>query len=207
MYNSMLNLMKKDLYLLKGDKKLLIILGFFLVSTLFMETSSYFFGYTICIAMYLFLSYTLAYDFKYNGEKLLNSLPIKRSDIVIAKYCFMILMFAGYVILLLIMRLPFLLLTSHIFTASFGMDTIFIAFLLSAVYISIIIPMYFKSGYMNMRWANFGALVSAAIIGNILYFSGFTFRIHYGFLFTLLAFTLLAISVKVSIGIYDRKDI
>lgn len=108
---------------------------------------------SIAIA-YLFISYSLSYDDKNNSLVILNSLPVKREEIVIAKYI-SLAVFGGIGIVIMSL-FGFLVKLSGLFTceiniSSYSIMKIFI--ILLAMY-SLFFPLYFKFGYLKLNIVN-----------------------------------------------------
>lgn len=108
---------------------------------------------SIAIA-YLFISYSLSYDDKNNSLVILNSLPVKREEIVIAKYI-SLAVFGGIGIVIMSL-FGFLVKLSGLFIceiniSSYSIMKIFI--ILLAMY-SLFFPLYFKFGYLKLNIVN-----------------------------------------------------
>lgn len=94
-------------------------------------------------------------DEKNNSDKLLISLPIKRSSIVLSKYLF-VLVITTYVILLNFFITTFVNLL-HLSLNPFSLTTagVLSSFAVPVLYSSIALPIIFRFGYLKSRMINF----------------------------------------------------
>jgi len=189
-------------------------------------------GIQLLLGVYLMLVYANSYDFKYNGEIMINSLPISRKEIVLAKYL------SAFVYALIIMIIVFPLSFVLKILDFPGLNTIgirslagflIIGIFFLSIYISIYLPLYYKLGYMNSRWANFISLFVifglVGFLGDITkdYQGNFSaspgiVEIFFGILtgqgttmafqiMALLSIILVLISMRISVWIYRNKDL
>jgi ABC-type transport system involved in multi-copper enzyme maturation permease subunit len=122
---------------------------------------------TMFLIVYLFAVYANAFDFKYNFEATLNSLPVRRSTVVAAKYASVFVMLAVAVVSTFVpvwcLRLAGCLPNVP------GLKLVLLALILSTLYYSIYCPLYFELGYMKSRWASFaamaGVMAAAGVVG------------------------------------------
>ncbi len=151
----MLNLLKKDLYLLKKHYWFVIIYGFFM----FIVFNNPVFKYLvypsgISIIAYMLLMYSTYYDDKNNSDVMINSLPIKKSHIVAARYLsvfmfiivgIIIMAFSGLLFTYLnIFDPPRLINFIDVIGALCGLGFITFTYL----------PIYFKFGYIKAKFFN-----------------------------------------------------
>lgn len=112
------------------------------------------YGFCILMFVYIITIYSNTYDEKSNSEIVLNSLPIKRSEIVTAKYI-------SIVINILISSF-FIIASTNLFAAggltfavrTAGFIDIFISFCLVSLIFSLYYPIYFKLGAGKARLLN-----------------------------------------------------
>ncbi len=149
----MLNLIFKDLLVQK--KTLLFIFVYALLLIFIMQGSDTYSAFISTFFCYMLIMTSCAYDDKSRADVLFNSLPVKRSTIVWAKYLsvfvYMLLITGIYSIIKAAVYLigqPLLLpaLSAEGFVGGFLAVS-----LLSALYF----PVYFKFGYMKSRIFNF----------------------------------------------------
>ena len=153
----MFNLMRKDFLVLKKTKALYMLLALAIFSGIMLQSVTYYFLWGMVMSVYFYVVYTGAYDNKYDSEKIFNSLPIDKGNIVLSKYlsavaCLLIAIavsFATTIIIKLLTGSAIILNIAQIGTT----------LLLTGVYLSVYFPIYFKVGYMNSRWANIAGLI------------------------------------------------
>lgn len=112
------------------------------------------YGFCILMFVYIITIYSNTYDEKSNSEIVLNSLPIKRSEIVTAKYI-------SIVINILISSF-FIIASTNLFAAggltfrvrAAGFIDILISFCLVSLIFSLYYPIYFKLGASKTRLLN-----------------------------------------------------
>jgi len=154
----MLNLILKDLLVLKKEKTAFIVLILCIsIGALFPQNPG-FASVEFLLGIYLIMVYANAFDYKYNAEIMINSLPLSRSGIVNARYLsalvdallmYAVIFVAGSIIMLLGFRGE----NVNVMAAAFRF-LLFSLFLL-CINISFFLPVYFKLGYLKSRWANF----------------------------------------------------
>ena len=115
---------------------------------------------------YMFFSYLTAYDYKYNGLAFTSAFPVSKKDIVFSRYVFIVVAFVVYLVFLIIVKTFICLLQGMGLAMDFQQTGFFI--LIFSVFFSIIIPLYYKLGYQNMRWIMFIAMFLSSIISGIL---------------------------------------
>lgn len=208
----MFNLIKKDLKMHISPMNLLayafmVVVGFCMFSG---EEAAM---RNLLIVGYVSLAVALGlfpYDEKYNFYMILNSLPIKKSNVVIARYLSSII-----IMLILIFTAAIATGVSNFGTrnmlAGFNMNYIFRILAPYFLFIAIAYPLHYKLDYKKARIANALCyiLYFSVVIG--LFGAGTKFNIEgmsnviarYG---TPIAFLLWLLSMKLSTGIYLRKN-
>ena len=111
----------------------------------------------------------MAWDDKNKCEIMLNSLPVKRQTIVVAKYAtallFTLLAFLEFSILTFIIKAAHL----PINTAAINAETIVGTFFAAILLISLSLPFNFRFGYMKARLLNIVLLIVAFAIPSLLF--------------------------------------
>lgn len=162
----MLNLILKDFLVQKREKTLLVILALGIGNAFNIGNGIGLNIGIIIMSTYLFTVYANAFDYKYNAEVTILSLPIRRSQVVQSKY---ISVFFFYVISILFTLVPMVILeTLGVVNGggALGLKLALISFPILCLYYSFFFPIYFKLGYMKSRYANWLALVlMTAILG------------------------------------------
>jgi len=148
----MINLIKKDLLI---QKKSFIMLFFFslfmfvIYSNPIFEDFIYIMG--IVLIVYIFLISANTEDEKNKSEVMLNSLPVTRKDIVLAKYIsiivYLVIGLGSLGAMALVFRLPIIPLTPRLLNGTDLLASILLVFLAVAVYF----PLYFKFGAAALR--------------------------------------------------------
>lgn len=147
----MLNLISKDILMQK--KNLLLILLFILGENIYIHFIS---GYPMIFisvlvpfaAEYFLLTNSCLFDDKNKSYIILNSLPVTRKSVVIAKYISSLVFFAIGICLQLIFA-------ALININKYGImkiEYIIICFCFIAILSSVYLPIYFKSGYAKTKW-------------------------------------------------------
>lgn len=153
----MLNLILKDILIqrrsfLIGFTYSLFILFIFKSNTFAQENGKFIIG-VVSIA-YIFATYSIEYDEKNNCHSMLNSLPLRRKEIVLAKY----LSLAVYnVIGILIMMITGIVSKVVGFdSVSYTVDLKSIVYVFAAIFLlfAIFYPLYFKISYSKTRYIN-----------------------------------------------------
>jgi len=150
----MLSLIIKDVLVQKKQLIFAIVyLAFVLVA--FQGMGEAMFPMGLVAFTYLLSMTACAYEEKNKAELLLNSLPIKRVDIVTAKYLSMILytilgMFA-YKVMTTIINLVNIPLKTYPLSLEIIIGSLAVVCLMTGIWF----PIYFKFGYMKMRIATF----------------------------------------------------
>ena len=152
----MFNLLIKDIAIQK--KTLLYALIYAMIAPIaFFSMAPSGFGLYVLPPMattYIFISFAVNYDEKNKSEIVLNSLPIKREDIVISKYisvfAFAILGITYSIIIGFIGKFTGL----QVFDRSISLLNIVLVLTSVCIFSSIFFPVYFKFGYIKMNFFN-----------------------------------------------------
>lgn len=153
----MINLIKKD-FSVVFNKWIIIALAMVIAITYYITDPSnlaliVFYEDVITTTSFLVLvsiTTTFSYDERYGFEKIINSCPVTRKEVVIGKYISMVLqLIILYILITIILAIVKLsgLLEVIIFDFS-AMHAIFLAALFAG---SLVIPMYLKLGYTKAR--------------------------------------------------------
>lgn len=221
----MFNLVIKDIAIQK--KTLLYALLYAIIAPIaFFSMAPSGFGLYVLPPMataYLFISFAVNYDEKNKSEIVLNSLPIKREDIVISKYIsvfvFAILGIIYSIIIGFIGKFTGL----QVFARSISLLDIVLVLTSACIFSSIFFPVYFKFGYVKMNLFNvvlamlFIFLPSVAIgyatenpnnifVRKINYFINNTSSFTQNSLALLVSLIFFLISLMISMHIYKNKE-
>ncbi|MBW9146607.1 ABC-2 transporter permease [Clostridium sp. CM027] len=221
----MLNLIKKDILI---QKKTIIfaLLYAILASAFFSPILPKGFGLYVLSPMvitYLFITLAVQYDDKNNSEVILNSLPLKRSDIVIAKY---ISTFAfGLIGIICSTLVGFIGNTTRLtmFIGSISLLDIVLVTMFTCIFSSIFYPVYFKFGVARMKI--FTVLIFLVLffvpsslidyiaknpnnisVQKFTYFVNNTSSLTQNSLALIIGLIFLLISLMISIRIYNNKE-
>lgn len=209
----MTGLIKKDLYLMKSNLKLiLIIFVVFTISSINQESNNLYFMPALVSTM-LFMS-TFSYDEYNKWNTYATALPTGREKIVIAKYLVTLLLN----IVVFIITIALSLIVGKI-EGNLNVEEVFqtIAGILVATIIiqSIIYPLIYKFGVEKGRiWLFVGIFGISTILGILITKVNFTlspaiinfFNDYYLLLIPLFIFICLSISYNVSKNIYLKKE-
>jgi ABC-2 type transport system permease protein len=144
---NLINLIYKDIKLINKRSIFIIIYAIF-IAVFFQKAISSSSAYIIAVSLisYTLTLYPTGYDDIYEGDKVLNSLPVKRFEIVISRYISSILfLFAGYAIILAASIIGKNLIPQ--FIKQYADITVFLfAFILVGFLYSITFPVYYQFG-------------------------------------------------------------
>lgn len=157
----MFNLVIKDLMILKKTLLYAVIYVIFAMFAFRYMEGGALSAATVGIC-YMLMIQACALDDKNGSEIMLNSLPLLRRDIVLAKYLSVFLYAVIAIVTFLLVQVMVSFLEIPIQTASVSLEGIIGAVLAMALLISIYFPIYFKLGFVRSR-----------MIGMILFFSCF----------------------------------
>jgi hypothetical protein len=214
----MLNLILKDLLIQKKSLILSLVYGvIFTVS--FKNVNS-----NICplVIVYMLLVSACAYDDKNKSDIMLNSLPIRRKNIVLAKYLstfvYMIIGLGISAIVTAVLKAAGISITMKLFSSKSLILCTISVMLLSAVYL----PLNFKFGYVISKYIGiilfvlfFCGLSSLSLISNPHKYEIFKFLINFNnqalwiqaLVITSTMFIIWAVSIFSSFKIYENKDL
>jgi len=168
----MIHLILKDLQVQKREKTIFIVLFLSLCIAGILPHNPGLASVQLLLGVYLLIVYANAYDYKYNAEIMINSLPLARRQVVLAKYLSAVI----FALFMLSVSIPVSFIFNYLGIAGSGglnltlsVRFILIALFFVTVYLSIFFPVYFKLGYMKARWANF---ISFFIIFGLIGFAG-----------------------------------
>lgn len=203
----MFNLVIKDISIQKKDKALYIFI-FLNMLFIFVFQNNYGISMFLCfLSIYLVTMYANAYDFKYNSELMINSMPVNRKIVVSAKYLSVIIFFIIAEAIILVTGNLIQMVYPGLVTKTININTVFMEFFIVSIYYSIFFPLYFKMGYIKSRWFNFvimGIMGSAiTILGDI---SKGTNVLLQSSILVCISIILMLISLFFSIKIYSNKE-
>lgn len=220
----MMNLIRKEFIILKKYFSYLILYTIFAViafsTSAEMAKSSYIISAVGII--YTLIQYGCAIEEKNKSERILNSLPIHRKDIVLSKYVSSILLSVITVIAvgitgMLASNLPF------VYIHKIGLEDIIGIFTSTWLLISIYLPIYFKFGYIKGKLFNMGIFfifffgsmyvneylskyVGHSFIRSVVSFLNNRGILAIGGIIILINISLLIISAFISTKIYCRRE-
>ncbi|MDF2880831.1 MAG: hypothetical protein K0R54_1388 [Clostridiaceae bacterium] len=161
----MFNLIIKDISIQKKDKTVFIFI-FLNILNIFVFQKNYGVSIFLCfLSIYLLTVYANAYDFKYNSELMINSMPVNRNVVVTAKYLSVVIFLICAVAITLVTGIIIHFADTVLISKMMNIDTIVIEFFIVSIYYSIFLPVYFKLGYLKSRWVNF---ITMGIIGGFI---------------------------------------
>ncbi len=153
----MFQLIFKDLKVQKREKTIFIVLFLSLCIAGILPNNPGLASAQLLLGVYLMIVYANAFDYKYNAEIMINSLPLGRNQIVKAKYLSSLI----FGLAMMAVALPISFLISYTgFPGTDGMNStlavrfVMISLFFISLYLSIFFPVYFKFGYLKSRWAN-----------------------------------------------------
>ncbi|MDV3429435.1 MAG: ABC-2 transporter permease, partial [Bacillota bacterium] len=156
----MLRLIYKDFMLIK--KAALFFLAFSLYIDFLGLRSSSMPGLIYIIIMvifsYVFIIYSNGYDDKNKGEIIFNSMPVKRSSLVLGKYLDIIffIIFTGITLIISseVMKIIFVSSSIKITGRAAYMSDVLYALIILGIYFSLYFPFYFKIGGSRLQLFN-----------------------------------------------------
>ncbi|ACQ52179.1 ABC-2 transporter permease [Clostridium botulinum] len=150
----MLNLIKKDLIIIKSYIiKVLAILALYIFIFDKMDKQGIYI-LSIYLIVYIFIAVSFSYGEVVKEDYMLKSLPVKKKEVVLAKYTSVIIYFIASLILMYIISFIVHILNFKDIIQSPQISTIF--FSLSIIFISMAVqlPIYFKLNYSKGRILN-----------------------------------------------------
>lgn len=165
----MLNLIKKDILIQKKTFLYTFLYTIFASAVFSSMGPSGFSLYVLSpmVTTYMFITLAVQYEDKNKSEIVLNSLPLKRDDIVIAKYISMfVFAILGFTYSITI---GFVGIATGIpmFTRSISLLDIIFVFTSAAIFSSIFFPVYFKFGFVKMKLFNIVLMMLIFFLPNI----------------------------------------
>lgn len=221
----MLNLIIKDIAIQKKTLLYALLYSIFAPIAFFSKGPSGFGLYVLSpvVTTYMLISFAVSYDEKNKSEIVLNSLPLKREDIVLSKYISVfVFAFIGIIYSILVgfigkaTGLP-------MFAASISLLNIILVLTSVCIFTSIFFPVYFKFGYIKMNFFNVILFMSFLFVptatieyatsnpNNILvqkinYFINNTSSFTQNSLAIIICLIIFLISLMISIRIYKNKE-
>lgn len=151
----MFNLIIKDIAIQKREKTFWIVI-FLSIANAFVFPKNPGFGILIpFISVYLIMVYSNAYDFKYKSEIMFNSMPVKKKNLVLAKYLSVFFVMGVSMLITFIINNILIVAGVYYISITAFVNTIFIEIFLISIYYSAFLPLYYKFGYIRSRWFNF----------------------------------------------------
>ncbi|WMJ81103.1 ABC-2 transporter permease [Clostridium sp. MB40-C1] len=218
----MLNLIIKDF---KITKKINVIFFIYALGMAFVAIKSQakhpgtLYIMSLILIVYISLLYANGYDGKYKIHIALNSMPVKKKNIVFSKYLSMIVYLAFYFLVMFIGSNVFGIIFNNTDNVISIWDFV-ICFNAMTIFYALYYPLYYKVNKDKLAMLNFGIYITVLIIPTL--FTkfmksslGHTFlmsvsrvnninTIH--LIFLLVAIVLQIISVEISFRIYSRKE-
>lgn len=178
----------------------------------------------VCVAIpYLFIMRACAYDEKNRAERMLNSLPISRSQIVFAKYLAIFIYLAYSIILYALVRTVLITAGVPIPIAPVRLTETIIAIFTLGIMNAIYYPLFFKLGYIKSNYVNlfmffsffFGPglvvqftkkHVNTAWLGNLINFAQTSSPAELELWTLIITLIILLCSYMVSVKIYKKRE-
>lgn len=143
----LINLIFKDIRVI-NKKSIFIIIYAIFISVFFQKVISSSSAYIIAVSLisYTLTLYPTGYDDIYEGDKVLNSLPVKRFEIVISRYISsMLFLFAGYAIIFAVSIIGKNLIPQSVKQYA-DITVLLFAFVIVGFLYSITFPVYYQFG-------------------------------------------------------------
>ncbi|WP_251861920.1 ABC-2 transporter permease [Clostridium sp. Marseille-Q2269] len=203
----MLNLIKKDLMITKSYMMKVLAGIIFSIFIFYNIDKQNMFVYCMYVSVYIIITTSFTYGEISKEDYILNSLPIKKNQVVWAKYISVILYFAFTLIVIYIIAFIAYILNFRNIIGFPTIKTVIYSLIVILVSTGLQLPIYFKFGYNRGR-----------IIAMIIYFSIFAViyknseynmvnsNIVYETL-GILSIILFVISIFLSMKIYSSKEI
>lgn len=216
----MFNLIIKDIVIQKNTF-LYALLFTMVISTnfLFMNTGSNgvsLYMFSPIAINYMFINFALSYDDKNKSQIVLNSLPLKRNDLVISKYI-SIFVFAAIGIIFSIV-IGFIGKTAGLpmFTTSISLNNVVIVLSLTCILNSMLFPIYFKFGSIKTQIFTAVLLTLPIFVLNspnnimppkLMHFINNSSSLTLISLALITSLVFILISLIISIHIYNKKEL
>lgn len=210
----MFNLIMKDIRIQKKDKTVFMFILLNIVNAFIFQNNCATTILLCFLSIYLLAVYANAYDFKYNSELMINSLPVNRKVVVAAKYLSVFLFLICAILITLIVGSLLHFIAPNLVSKTIDINTIFLEFFIVCIYFSIFFPFYYKLGYLKSRWVNFiimAVLSSLISFANEILKNNTTFGVDFGLLqrilLTAIPIIFIVVSFFISIKIYLNKEL
>jgi len=217
----MINLIIKDILIQKRQLVFsLLYLGFMIIA--FQSFGEIMFSAGIVAFIYMLSMTACASEDKVKSDIMLNSLPIKRVNIVLQKYISIYIYFIMGTISYIVFSKLLQFLQIPIKTYSLTLEVFLAGFMASSFMAGLYFPLYFKFGYMKMRIVNFIlffliffgiSLLSKYIQGSTSLHFFYNINVLWGnnkMLFiavaALIFVTLMAISLGLAVYFYKKRE-
>ena len=214
----MLNLIIKDIVIQKKTFMYAFILAV-VASTNFMNPGPngfILYVFSPIFISYMFINFALSYDEKNKSEIALNSLPIKRNDLVIAKYISIFAFAAIGIIYSIVIGFTGKIVGLSMFTTTITLNNVVTVLTCTCIYNSILFPIYFKLGLMitNISTVILLSLIMIAfsdpnniVIQRSIQFLNNSSSLTLNSLAFITSLILFLISLTISVYIYKKKEL
>ncbi|AUM96698.1 TPA: ABC-2 transporter permease [Clostridium botulinum] len=214
----MLNLIKKDLIITKSYiiKALAILIFYIFIFNEMDKQGIYIIG--IYLIVQILISVSFFYGERAKEDYILKSIPVKKKNVVLAKYISIIIYFIAFLILVYLSNFIVHILNFSDIIQSLKISTIF--FSLSTIFISMAIqlPIYFKLNYSKGRIINnliyFGVFIAIYMLYDNNHLNNYmkTYNVSndryqkFILIVTIISIILFIISSILSMRIYEKKE-
>lgn len=216
----MINLIKKDLAIAFSNKNAAIFLAYclFIITVIDTFSSDNIYILIISTIAYFLVSESFIYDERTKGEYIINSLPVKREEIVLSRYLSLIFYIsAATVFAATIGALTALMNIGNI--GFINMNVIKKVFVSSILMISLVIPLFYKFGYRTIKIiylliymlffsfiTSFPNIITLNFVKDLMTFIQ-TNKCLINILSIIILIFLVIISITISLQVYRKKDI
>ncbi|KYH30359.1 ABC-2 transporter permease [Clostridium colicanis] len=216
----MINLIKKDLAIAFSKKNAAIFLAYclFIITVIDTFSSDNIYILIISTIAYFLVSESFIYDERTKGEYIINSLPVKREEIVLSRYLSLIFYIsAATVFAATIGALTALMNIGNI--GFINMNVIKKVFISNIVMISLILPLFYKFGYRTIKIiylliymlffsfiTSFPNIITLNFVKDLMTFIQ-TNKCLINILSIIILIFLVIISITISLQVYRKKDI
>ncbi|MBU5300138.1 ABC-2 transporter permease [Clostridium sporogenes] len=214
----MLNLIKKDLIITKSYiiKALAILIFYIFIFNEMDKQGIYIIG--VYLIVQILISVSFFYGERAKEDYILKSIPVKKKNVVLAKYISIIIYFIAFLILVYLSNFIVHILNFSDIIQSLKISTIF--FSLSTIFISMAIqlPIYFKLNYSKGRIINnfiyFGIFIAIYTLYDNNHLNNYmkTYNVSndryqkFILIVTIISIILFIISSILSMRIYEKKE-
>lgn len=214
----MLNLIKKDLIITKSYiiKALAILIFYIFIFNEMDKQGIYIIG--VYLIVQILISVSFFYGERAKEDYILKSIPVKKKNVVLAKYISIIIYFIAFLILVYLSNFIVHILNFSDIIQSLKISTIF--FSLSTIFISMAIqlPIYFKLNYSKGRIINnliyFGVFIATYMLYDNNHLNNYmkTYNVSndryqkFILIVTIISIILFIISSILSMRIYEKKE-